>query len=129
MGQKINPIGLRLGINKTWDSIWFVDKKNYAKSLHEDLKIKDIIEGYNYNAEDQKKGKKVTAEISKVEIYRKPDRITVLISSSRPGVVIGSDGKNIQDLTAKIAKMTSSKVDIKIKEIKKPEVNAKLIAN
>lgn len=129
MGQKVNPVGLRLGINKTWDSVWFVDKKNYAKSLHEDLKIKDIIEAYNYSNEDQKKGKKVTAEISKVEIYRKPDRITILISSSRPGVVIGPDGKNIQDLTAKIAKMTSSKVDIKIKEIKKPEINAKLIAN
>ena len=128
MGQKVNPIGLRVGINKSWDSIWFVDKKSYSKALHEDLKIKKIVQNYNYSNEDSKRGKKITAEISKIEIFRKPDRVTVIINSSRPGVVIGPDGRNIQDLSKIISKITPSKIEIKIKDIKKPETNAMLIA-
>lgn len=75
-----------------------------------------------------KKGKKAAAEIAKVEIYRKPDRLTVYINSSRPGIVIGQEGKNIQELTKLISKVTSAKIDIKIKDLKKPESNAMLIA-
>ena len=128
MGQKVNPIGFRVGVNKNWDSVWFIDKKGYAKALHEDLKIKKIVMDFNYSNDEKKNGKKVAAEISKVEIYRKPDRLTVYINSSRPGIVIGQEGKNIQELTKLISKITSSKIDIKIKDLKKPETNAMLIA-
>ncbi len=126
MGQKVNPIGLRIGINKDWESIWFSDKKNYARFLHEDLKIKKMIKEYNFGSDDR--NKKTYADISKIEIFRKPDRITIVIHTSRAGVVVGVDGKNISDLTKKIAKITSAKIEIKIKEIKKPEINASLVA-
>ena len=129
MGQKVNPNGLRLGIIKTWDSIWYVDKKNYAKSLHEDLRIRKYIMSFNYGIEKGKgKAKTSGAEISKIQIFRKPDRVTIVINTSRPGVVIGVDGKIIQEITKRVAEITSSKVDVKIKEIKRPEINATLIA-
>lgn len=126
MGQKVNPIGLRIGINKNWDSIWFSEKKNYAKFLHEDIKIRNLIQNYNFGGDD--KNRKVLSDISKVEIFRKPDRITIVLHTSRAGVVVGVDGKNINELTKKISKITSSKIEIKIKEIKKPEINATLVA-
>lgn len=128
MGQKVNPLGFRLGINRTWDSIWFVDKKNYAKALHEDLQIKKFFKNYNFGVDKKSRSRKASPEISRIEIFRKPDRITIVVNTSRPGVVIGADGKTIQDITKTIAKMTSSKIDVKIKEIKKPEMNSKLIA-
>jgi small subunit ribosomal protein S3 len=128
MGQKVNPTGFRLGVLKTWDSIWFVDKKSYIKALHEDLAIRKFLNNYNFGVDKKNINKKTSAEIAGIQIYRKPDRITVVISSSRPGVVIGNDGKTIQEITGKIAKMTSAKVDVKIKEIKTPEVNAQLVA-
>jgi small subunit ribosomal protein S3 len=128
MGQKANPTGLRLGIIRTWDSVWYVDKKNYSKALHEDLNIRKFLQNYNFGVDKKSITKKASAEMSKIEIFRKPDRITVVINTSRPGVVIGADGKTIQEITKEIASITSSKVDVKIKEIKKPEVNAKLIA-
>lgn len=126
MGQKVNPIGLRIGINKDWDSIWFSDKKNYAKFLHEDIKIKNLIQNYNFAGDD--KNKKVLSDISKVEIFRKPDRITIVIHTSKAGIIVGVEGKNMNDLTKRISKITSSKIEIKIKEIKKPETNATLVA-
>ncbi len=129
MGQKINPIGLRLGIIKDWNSVWFLDKKTYAKALHEDLKIRKLINAFNFGGESNKKDKKVSAEISKVEILRKPERVVVIINSVRPGVIIGPEGKNIQLLTKEIAKISKSKIEVKIKEIKKPEIDAQIIAD
>ena len=131
MGQKVNPNGFRLGVIKNWDSIWFVDKKNFAKVLHEDIKVRNFILNYNFGIEESGASKKKLspAEISKVEIFRKPDRLTVIISSSRPGIIIGVNGESITKLTKKISKFTTSKVEIKIKEIKKAETNAQLIAN
>jgi small subunit ribosomal protein S3 len=129
MGQKVNPISLRLGVIKSWDSIWYADKKSYAKSLHEDLKIRKYLKNFNYGNDKKNNAKKVSAELSKIQIYRKPDRVTVVINTSRPGVVIGVDGKTIQKITKQISKITSTKVDVKIKEIKRPEMNSKLIAD
>jgi small subunit ribosomal protein S3 len=129
MGQKVNPNGLRIGIIRTWDSIWYMDKKNFAKSLHEDIKIRKFIGKFNFGTEEKGKNKSSSGEISKVEIYRKPDRITVIINSSRPAVIIGSNGMNIMEITKMISKITSLKVEVKIKEIKKPEINSQLIAN
>ncbi|NLK05595.1 MAG: 30S ribosomal protein S3 [Spirochaetales bacterium] len=119
MGQKVNPIGLRLGVNKTWKSKWYVDPREYADTLHEDLKLrKALVECPEVQG----------AEISDVEIIRKPQRITIVITTSRPGIIIGSKGANVEKLGARLQKLSNKKVQIKIKEIKKPEADAQLIA-
>ena len=117
MGQKVNPIGLRLGINKTWSSRWYSSPRDYANLLHEDLKIRRLIEE---NPECS------GADISEVEIIRHPQRITVVIHTARPGVIIGVKGANIEKITAFIQKKLEKKIQIKIKEVKRAELNATL---
>jgi small subunit ribosomal protein S3 len=117
MGQKVNPIGMRLGIIRTWDSIWYGDKKTYADNIHEDLKIQQYISKEKKNA-----------GISSVKIERFPDRINVNIHAARPGVLIGKKGADIEALKQKLQKMVSKNVYININEVKKPERNARLIA-
>lgn len=119
MGQKVNPYGLRLGINKTWKSKWYVDPREYANVLHEDLKLREVLK----NA-DETKG----ADIADVEIIRHPQRITLVIHTSRPGVIIGAKGANIEKVGARLQKVAGKKIQIKIKEIKRPEVNAQIVA-
>jgi small subunit ribosomal protein S3 len=119
MGNKVNPVGLRLGINKTWSSRWFVDPREYAKTLHEDLALRALIKKM-----PEAKG----AEISEVEIIRHPQRVTLVIHTARPGVIIGVKGANIERIGAELQKVASRKVQIKIKEIKKTENNAQLVA-
>ena len=119
MGQKVNPIGLRLGVNKTWMSKWYVDPREYADTLHEDLKLRKAL-----LAAEEVSG----AEISEVEIIRKPQRITLVVATARPGIIIGAKGTNVEKLCAKMQKLTEKKVQIKIKEIKKAECDAQLIA-
>ena len=119
MGQKVNPIGLRLGINKTWKSKWYVDPRNYADTLLEDLKIRKAI----LNSSEVEK-----ADVADVEIVRQPQKVTVFLQTSRPGALIGPKAQNIESLTAKIAKITTKKISIRVKEIKKPEANAQLLA-
>ena len=119
MGQKVNPIGLRLGINKTWSSRWFVDPKLYAATLHEDLSLRKTI----LDAEETK-----GADIAEVEIIRHPQRVTVIIHTGRPGVLIGAKGANIEKLGGKLQKSIGKKIQLRIKEIKRPETNAKLVA-
>lgn len=126
MGQKVNPIGLRLGVVKDWNSIWYSDKKKYAQQLHEDLKIRKMIDSFDFTKEGKKK---ITPDIANVEILRKPDRVLIIIHSSRPGIVIGQEGKNIAELSNKVKKIVNLKVEVKIKEIKQPEQDAQLIAN
>jgi small subunit ribosomal protein S3 len=119
MGQKVNPIGLRVGINRTWGSRWYVDPKEYADTLHEDLKIrKQIMEM------PETKG----ADISALEIIRHPQRITITIHTARPGVIIGVKGASIEKITAELQKNTTKKIQIKIKEIRNAEGNAQIIA-
>ena len=119
MGQKVNPIGLRLGINKTWQSRWYADPREYADLLHEDLRIRKMVlalpECNN-------------ADIAEVEIVRHPQRVTIVIHTARPGVIIGVKGANIEKIGAEIQKKLTKKVQIKIKEIKRAEVNASLVA-
>lgn len=117
MGQKVNPTGLRVGIIRTWDSVWYEDKKNYSKYLHEDLKIKKFVEA----------GKK-NAGIAKVSIERFPDRVNVNIHAARPGVLIGKKGADIEELKKDLQKIASKNVYINIVEVKKPEKNSRLIA-
>ena len=119
MGQKINPIGMRLGINRTWKSKWYVDPREYSRTLHEDLGLRNLIE----NSPDTR-----GADISDVEIIRHPQRITIIIHTGRPGVVIGAKGANIERLGGKLQRLVGKKIQIKIKEIHRPEVNAQLIA-
>lgn len=119
MGQKVNPIGLRLGINKTWKSRWFVDPKQYADTLHEDLKLRKLVEA----AQETQGG-----EIADIEIVRHPQRITLIIHTGRPGVIIGAKGANIEKLGKRMQKLVNKKIQLKIKEINRPETNAQLIA-
>jgi small subunit ribosomal protein S3 len=117
MGQKVNPIGLRLGINRTWDSRWYANSGEYGKLLHEDMAIRKMLM-------DTLK----QAAISKVVIERPHKKCRVSIHSGRPGVVIGKKGADIDKLRKQIAKMTDSEVAINIVEVRKPEVDATLVA-
>jgi small subunit ribosomal protein S3 len=119
VGQKVNPYGLRLGINKTWKSRWFVDPRDYAETLHEDLTLRRIID---------KAPETQGADIADVEIIRHPQRITIIIHTGRPGVIIGAKGSNIEKLGKKLQKQVGKKIQIKIKEIGRPETNAQLVA-
>ena len=116
MGQKVNPVGLRLGINRSWESKWFGTGKQYADSLHEDLKMRKFILKELSNA-----------EISLVEITRYPGKVTLNIYTSRPGIVIGNKGQKIDALEKQLRKFTDKSVHINIKEIAVPEMNASLI--
>ena len=108
MGQKVNPIGLRLGVNKTWKSKWYVDPREYADTLHEDLVLRKAL-----LACPEVQG----ADIADVEIVRKPQRITLNIATARPGIIIGAKGANVEKLSESLQKLTDKKVQIKIKEI------------
>ena len=117
MGHKVNPIGLRLGINRTWDSRWFASKAEYGALLHEDLAIR------NFLFEELK-----AAAVSKVVIERPHKKCRVTIHSARPGVVIGKKGADIEKLRKQIGRFTTSEVHLNIVEVRKPETDATLIA-
>ncbi|MDQ0326924.1 small subunit ribosomal protein S3 [Rhodopseudomonas julia] len=117
MGQKVNPIGLRLGINKTWDSRWFASDAEYGPLLHEDLRIRRAL------MEDLKQ-----AAVSRIVIERPHKKCRVTIQTARPGIVIGKKGADIEKLRRKVARMTDSEVHINIVEVRKPETDAALIA-
>lgn len=119
MGQKVNPIGLRIGINKDWSSRWYVEPREYAKTLHEDLAIRKRI-----GELPEVKG----ADVAEIEIIRHPQRITVIIHTARPGVLIGVKGANIEKIGLEIQKVATKKVQIKIKEIKKTDTNAQIVS-
>jgi len=116
LGQKTNPIGLRLGIIKQWESNWF-DEKNVAAKLEEDLKVRNYL---------KKRLKK--AGVSKILIERTPKNARITINTSRPGVVIGKSGKEIGQLEEELKKVTNKEVKILISEVKRPELDAQLVA-
>ncbi len=117
MGHKVNPVGLRLGINRTWDSRWFAARGEYGKLLHEDMVIRDHI------MINQR-----TAGISKVIIERPHKKCRVTVHSARPGVLIGKKGADIEKLRSELARLTASEVHLNIVEIRKPEIDATLVA-
>jgi small subunit ribosomal protein S3 len=117
MGQKVNPIGLRLGINRTWDSRWYATRGEYSRLLHEDIKIRDRL------MKDLKQ-----AAVSKVVIERPHKKARVTIHSARPGIVIGKKGADIDKLRKSVGEMTKAEVAINIVEIRKPEIDATLVA-
>jgi small subunit ribosomal protein S3 len=116
MGQKVNPIGFRVGINRTWDSRWFASK-DYPKQLQEDLELRKKLE---------KRLKE--AGVSRIVIERPAKKARVTIHTARPGVIIGKKGADIEKLRSDIAKMTSSEASLNIVEIRKPELDARLVA-
>ena len=117
MGQKVNPVGLRLGINRTWDSRWYADSPEYGDLLHEDLRIRAYL-----------MSRLSQAGISKVVIERPTKKARVTIHTARPGVVIGKKGADVERLRKAISGITKSEVHLNIVEIRKPEIDARLIA-
>ena len=117
MGQKASPVGLRLGINKTWESKWFADNKDFSKFLNNDYKIRKCLD---------KKLK--DAAVSSVLIERNSAKTEVIINTAKPGVVIGHGGDEIEKLKKELEKLTGETIQISIKEIKKPDIDAALVA-
>ena len=117
MGQKVNPIGLRVGINRTWDSRWFAGR-DYAKLLHQDIKLRDYL-----------MKRLQQAGVAKVVIERAAKKARIAIHSARPGVVIGKKGADIEKLRSELSGMTGGEVALNIVEIRKPEIDAQLIAD
>ena len=117
MGQKVNPVGLRLGINRTWDSRWFANKGEYGKLLHEDIRIREKI----LKARSQ-------AGISRVVIERPHKKCRITVHTARPGILIGKKGADIEKMRQDLAKLTESDVHLNIVEVRKPEIDATLVA-
>jgi small subunit ribosomal protein S3 len=117
MGQKVHPVGLRLGITRTWDSRWF-ENKQYRDWLHEDLKIRRELDGLSRSA-----------AVAKVEIERRANQARVLINTAKPGIIIGKRGAGIEDLKKRLERVTGKQISVNVVEIKHPELDAKLVAN
>ncbi|MBU2488958.1 MAG: 30S ribosomal protein S3 [Proteobacteria bacterium] len=117
MGQKVNPIGLRLGIVKTWDSRWYAEKKRYSQYILEDFNIRKFLKKRLHHA-----------GISRVEIERSANRVRLRIFAARPGIVIGKKGSEIEVLKKDLSKMVTQEVFIDIQEVRKPETDAQLVA-
>ena len=117
MGQKVNPISLRVGVIRTWESRWFAEGKLYAEQLHEDIKLRTHL-----------KKKLKHAGISKIEMERAANKLKVVISTARPGVVIGKKGAGIDALRDELQAMTHNEVRLNIQEVRKPDVDAQLVA-
>ena len=117
MGQKVDPRGLRLGVNKDWQSQWYAEKEDYVKALNSDIKIREFL---TKELKD--------AAVSEILIERKPNRVEVKISTARPGVIIGRGGEDIEKLRNKIKKFCDTDVYVTINEVKNPNLNAELVA-
>ena len=117
MGQKVNPIGLRVGINRGWDSVWFAKKRDFGKFLMEDYKIRNYI-----------KKNVVNSGVSQTIIERTSKKCIISIYTSRPGFVIGKKGSDVDKIKKNLSKISSSEISLNIKEVKKPELNAYLVA-
>lgn len=117
MGQKVSPTGLRIGINKNWESKWYASNKDFKKFLNADIKIREFISKHFKDA-----------SISKVEIERNPKRTEIIINTARPGVVIGRGGEEIEKIRKEISKLVDENVQISIVDIKNPDIVAELVA-
>ena len=117
MGQKVNPVGLRLGVNRTWESRWYAGAGEYAKLLHEDLKIREML-----------KKRLKNASVSKIVIERPHKKCRVTVHTARPGVVIGKKGSDIEVLRRELSKMVDGEVFLNLVEVRKPEIDANLVA-
>jgi small subunit ribosomal protein S3 len=116
LGQKVHPIGFRLGINRTWESRWYADA-DYAEKLHADLKLRNFLKKRLYHA-----------GISKIELERAANKVKINIFAARPGIIIGKKGSEVEVLKQELAKITADECFINIQEVRKPEVDAQLVA-
>lgn len=117
MGQKVSPVGLRVGIIRNWDAQWYASKNKVADNLHQDLKIRKFVEEFYKNA-----------YVSQIEIKRQPNRITVVLHTAKPGAVIGREGVKKNEAVALLQKLTNQRVFIQVVEIKQPDLDAALVA-
>lgn len=117
MGQKVNPIGLRVGVIRTWDSRWYATGQQYIDNLHEDLRLRKYL-----------KDKLKHAGVAKIEVERAAKKVKIIISTARPGVVIGKKGTGIDALKAEVQKQTPNEVFLSIQEVRKPDMDAQLVA-
>lgn len=117
MGRKVHPYGFRLNINKTWDGRWYAEDQNYVDNLHQDLAIRKLI-----------REEAPRAGVSRIEIERFPGKVSVLVHTAKPGVLIGRKGENVKRLRGHLEKLVGKKVDLEIKEIKDPDLDAALVA-
>lgn len=117
MGQKVSPIGLRIGINKDWEAKWYAKGKDFSKKLESDMKIREVLES-----------KLKDASVSKVEIERNGKKTELIIHTSKPGIIIGRGGEEIEKLKKELSNLIGENVQISIVDIKKPEIDATLVA-
>ncbi|MBI9046047.1 MAG: 30S ribosomal protein S3 [Anaerolineaceae bacterium] len=117
MGRKVHPIGFRLNINKPWEGRWFADGEQYVDQLHQDLAIRELI-----NNESDRAG------VSTIEIERFPGKVKIILHTARPGILIGRKGENVKKVRKNLEDLTGKKIDLEIKEIKNPDMDAKLVA-
>ena len=116
MGRKVNPIGFRLGVNKTWDGRWYAEGQDYTEQLHQDFAVRDMIREHSPRA-----------GISKVEIERFPGNVRIFVHTSKPGVLIGRKGENVKAMRKELETLVGKKIDLQIKEIKDPDLDAYLV--
>lgn len=117
MGRKVHPTGFRLGVNKTWDGRWYAEDENYTDQLHMDFSIRDLIREHTPRA-----------GVSKIEIERYPGKIKIYVHTAKPGILIGRKGENVKALRRELEVLVGSKVDLDIREIKSPDLDAHLVA-
>jgi small subunit ribosomal protein S3 len=118
MGRKVHPIGFRLKINKTWEGRWFAEREEYVRQLHQDFELRRLV-----RAEAEKAG------VSRIEIERFPGKVKVVVHTAKPGILIGRKGDNVKKIRVKLEAVVGKKIDLEIKEIKSPDLDAFLVAN
>jgi small subunit ribosomal protein S3 len=118
MGRKVNPIGFRLKINKTWEGRWYAEGKDYVDQLHQDFALRDLV-----------RKEAARAGVSRIEIERFPGKVKIVVNTAKPGVLIGRKGESVKNLRQHLEAMVGKKIDLEIKEIKSPDLDAFLVAN
>lgn len=130
MGQKVNPIGLRLGINRTWESRWYANGREFGPLLHEDLRIRKLVHDHlKGESRGGRRGASRDAGISRIVIERPHRKCRVVIHTARPGIIIGHGGENIERLRQKLAKVTKAETHLDLVEVRRPEADARLVAD
>jgi small subunit ribosomal protein S3 len=117
MGRKVHPIGFRLKVNKTWEGRWFAEGNNYVKNLHQDFEIREMV-----------REKSNRAGVSRIEIERFPGKVKIIVHTAKPGILIGRKGENVKLLRTDLEAIVGKKIDLEIKEIKSPDLDAFLVA-
>jgi small subunit ribosomal protein S3 len=117
MGRKVNPTGFRLGINKTWEGRWFAEGKEYVNNLHQDFHLRELV-----------RGEAPKAGVSRIDIERFPGKVKVIVHTAKPGILIGRKGENVKKIRQSLESVVGKKIDLEIKEIKSPDLDAYLVA-